>query len=72
VSKVDDLQTLTKTVAVLAEQMSHMGNDVKHIKEAVECVENRPFKNISKVIWIIVTAICSAIVSAFITYIIGR
>lgn len=66
--KVDNLQTLTRTVAVLAQQMTHMSSDIKSIKRAVEIVENKPRATASRVFWVVFTALCSAGVSGVLTH----
>ena len=66
--EVHDLQKLTNSVAVLAEKISNMSDDIKEIKETVESVEQRPGNALSRIAWIVVTAVCSAGISAFVTY----
>lgn len=70
--KVDDLQELTKTVAVMADRMGNMSTDIKGIKTIVENVKDRPVNNIKKVIWLVVGALATSVVSVCVGLLMSR
>lgn len=66
---VQDIHTLARSVAVLAQQMKTMNEDLSEIKSTVSDVTSKPTETAEKIKWIVVTALCSAGISAVITYI---
>ena len=62
------LNKMASSIELLAYRLNETNDKVDRIDSKVTAIEKAPGENLSRVLWYIVGALCSAGVGAFITY----
>lgn len=65
--RIDSIEKLTQSVSDMVVEVKHMREDLNKVQNEMEKVKNRPLKFYNKLMWAVVGAVSSGLVSVVIS-----